>query len=137
MRRRWHFPPGELPAAVVVRLSLWRLMHLRRLDLTLAIYGTLSLSAKQRLWPKARQALTEAPRRGSRMSGSVLLFTWPPNVRSTTPDSPEVFEEVTVVPAITWLCPRETIIVTLRVACWSFLDGALGSYRIAAGEVPS
>lgn len=37
-------------------------MHLRRLDLTLAIYGTLSLSGKQRLWPKARQALTEAPR---------------------------------------------------------------------------
>jgi hypothetical protein len=38
-------------------------MHLRRLDLTLAIYGTLSLSAKQRLWPKARQALSEAPRK--------------------------------------------------------------------------
>ena len=38
-------------------------MHLRRLDLTLAIYGTLSLSGKQRLWPKARQALTEAPRK--------------------------------------------------------------------------
>jgi hypothetical protein len=63
MRRRWHFPPGEFPAAVAVRLSLWRLMHLRRLDLTLAIYGTLSLSAKQRRWPKARQALTEAPRK--------------------------------------------------------------------------
>jgi hypothetical protein len=63
MRRRWHFPPGELPAAVVVRLSLWRLMHLRRLDLTLAIYGALSLSVKQRRWPKARQALTEAPRK--------------------------------------------------------------------------
>lgn len=38
-------------------------MHLRRLDLTLAIYGTLALSVKQRLWPKARQALTEAPRK--------------------------------------------------------------------------
>ena len=63
MRRRWRFPPGELPAAVVARLSLWRLVHLRRLDLTLAIYGRLALSAKQRLWPKARQALTEAPRK--------------------------------------------------------------------------
>ena len=63
MRRRLHFPPGEFPAAVGVRLSLWRLVHLRRLDLTLAIYGTFALSAKQRLWPKARQALTEAPRK--------------------------------------------------------------------------
>ncbi len=63
MRRRWHFPPGEFPAAVGVRLSLWRLVHLRRLDLTLAIYGTFALSAKQHLWPKARQALTEAPRK--------------------------------------------------------------------------
>ena len=57
------FPPGEFPAAVAVRLSLWRGVHLRRLDLTLAIYGTLALAAKQRLWPKARQALTEAPRK--------------------------------------------------------------------------
>jgi hypothetical protein len=63
MRRRSHFPPGEFPDAVVLRLSLWRLMHLRRLDLTLAIYGTFALSVKQRLWPKARQALTEAPRK--------------------------------------------------------------------------
>jgi len=63
MRRRLHFPPGEFPAAVAVRLSLWRLVHLRRLDLTLAIYGTFALAAKQRLWPKARQALREAPRR--------------------------------------------------------------------------
>jgi hypothetical protein len=63
MRRPWRFPPGEFPAAVVARLSLWRLVHLRRLDLTLAIYGTLALAAKQRLWPKARQALTEAPRK--------------------------------------------------------------------------
>ena len=63
MKRRWHFPPGEFPAAGAVRLSLWRLVHLRRLDLTLAIYGTFALSAKQRLWPKARQALTEAPRK--------------------------------------------------------------------------
>jgi len=31
--------------------------------LILAIYGTLALAAKQRLWPKARQALTEAPRK--------------------------------------------------------------------------
>jgi hypothetical protein len=38
-------------------------MHLRRLDLTLAIYGALSLGAKQRLWPKARNALTEGPRK--------------------------------------------------------------------------
>jgi hypothetical protein len=37
-------------------------VHLRRLDLILAIYGTLTLAAKQRLWPRARQALTEAPR---------------------------------------------------------------------------
>jgi hypothetical protein len=63
MRRRFHFPPGEFPAAVAERLSLWRLVHLRRLDLTLAIYGRFALSAKQRLWPKARQALTEAARK--------------------------------------------------------------------------
>ena len=63
MRKRWHFPPGEFPAAVVLRLSLWRVVQLRRLDLTLAIYGTCDLPAKQRLWPKARQALTEAPRK--------------------------------------------------------------------------
>ena len=63
MRRRWLFPPGEFPAAVAERLSLWRLVHLRRLDLTLAIYGSLALAAKQRFWPKARQALTEAPRK--------------------------------------------------------------------------
>jgi hypothetical protein len=63
MRRRFHFPPGEFPAAVAVRLSLWRLVHLRRLDLTLAIYGRFALAVKQRLWPKARQALTEAPRK--------------------------------------------------------------------------
>ena len=63
MRRPSHFPPGEFPAAAVPRLSLWRLVHLRRLDLTLAIYGRFALSVKQRLWPKARQALTEAPRK--------------------------------------------------------------------------
>jgi hypothetical protein len=63
MRRRSLFPPGEFPAAVAERLSLWRLVHLRRLDLTLAIYGRVALSAQQRLWPKARQALTEAPRK--------------------------------------------------------------------------
>jgi hypothetical protein len=63
MRRPSHFPPGEFPAAVVERLSLWRLVHLRRLDLTLAIYGRFALSVKQRLWPKARQALTEGPRK--------------------------------------------------------------------------
>ena len=62
MRRRSFFPPGEFPAAVTARLSLWRLVHLRRLDLTLAIYGRFALAVKQRLWPKARQALTEAPR---------------------------------------------------------------------------
>jgi len=63
MRRRSRFPPGECPAAVWSRLSLWRVVHLRRLDLTLAIYGTFTLVAKQRLWPKARQALTEGPRK--------------------------------------------------------------------------
>jgi hypothetical protein len=63
MRRRSLFPPGEFPAAVAERLSLWRLVHLRRLDLTLAIYGRFALAVKQRLWPKARQALTEAPRK--------------------------------------------------------------------------
>jgi hypothetical protein len=63
MRKRSHFPPGEFPAAVAPRLSLWRMVHLRRLDLTLAIYGRLALSAKQHLWPQARQALTEAPRK--------------------------------------------------------------------------
>jgi hypothetical protein len=35
------------------------------LDLTLAIYGRLALSVKQRLWPKARQALAEAARKRS------------------------------------------------------------------------
>ena len=63
MRRRSHFPPGECPDAVGLRLSLWRVVHLRRLDLTLAIYGTFTLRAKQRLWPKARQALTEESRK--------------------------------------------------------------------------
>jgi hypothetical protein len=63
MRRRSHFPPGECPDAVGPRLSLWRIVHLRRLDLTLAIYGTFTLWAKQRLWPKARQALTEGSRK--------------------------------------------------------------------------
>jgi hypothetical protein len=63
MRRRSHFPPGECPDAVGSRLSLWRVVHLRRLDLTLAIYGTFTLLAKQHLWPKARQALTEGPRK--------------------------------------------------------------------------
>jgi hypothetical protein len=63
MRRRSHFPPGECPDVVGLRLSLWRVVHLRRLDLTLAIYGTFTLLAKQRLWPKARQALTEGPRK--------------------------------------------------------------------------
>jgi hypothetical protein len=63
MRKRSFFPPGEFPAAVAQRLSLWRLVHLRRLDLSLAIYGRFALSRKQRLWPKARQALTEAPRK--------------------------------------------------------------------------
>jgi hypothetical protein len=38
-------------------------VHLRRLDLTIAIYGTLTLMKKQRLWPKARQALTEGTRK--------------------------------------------------------------------------
>ena len=63
MRRQSPFPPGECPAAGVWRLSLWRVVHLRRLDLTLAIYGTFTLLTKQRLWPKARQALTEGPRK--------------------------------------------------------------------------
>ena len=63
MRRRFLFPPGEFPAAAVSRLSLWRVVHLRRLDLTLAIYGTLTLWKKQRLWPKARNALTEGTRK--------------------------------------------------------------------------
>src|SRR5206468_12181548 len=62
MRRRFLFPPGAFPDAVVSRLSLWRVVHLRRLDLTLAIYGTCTLLQKQRLWPKARNALTEATR---------------------------------------------------------------------------
>ena len=38
-------------------------MHLRRLDLTIAIYGTLTLTNKQRLWPKARNALMEGTRK--------------------------------------------------------------------------
>ena len=63
MRRRFHFPPGEFPDAVVLRLSQWRLVQLHRLDLILAIYGTVALLAKQRLLPKARRALTEAPRK--------------------------------------------------------------------------
>jgi len=63
MRRRFHFPPGEFPDAVVLRLSPWRLVQLHRLNLVLAIYGTLALLKKQRLLPKARRALTEAPRK--------------------------------------------------------------------------
>jgi len=47
----------------VSRLSLWRVVHLRRLDLTIAIYGTLTLLDKQRLWPKARNALIEGVRK--------------------------------------------------------------------------
>jgi hypothetical protein len=39
------------------------LVQLRRLDLTIAIYGTFTLGVKQQRWPKARQALTEAPRK--------------------------------------------------------------------------
>lgn len=61
MRKRLHFPPGEFPAAVVVRLSQWRLVQLHRLDLVLAIYVTIALLAKQWLPPQARGALTEAP----------------------------------------------------------------------------
>ena len=38
-------------------------MHLRRLDLTIAIYGTFTLLDKQRLWPKARNALIEGTRK--------------------------------------------------------------------------
>jgi hypothetical protein len=38
-------------------------VHLRRLDLTIAIYGTLTLTNKQRLWPKARNALMEGTRK--------------------------------------------------------------------------
>jgi len=38
-------------------------VQLRRIDLLLAIYGTLALSVKQRLWPKARAALTESTRK--------------------------------------------------------------------------
>src|ERR1039458_10140651 len=63
MRRRSHFPPGELPAAVVLRLSPWRVAQLHRIDLVLAIYGALALLAKQRLLAKVRPALTEAPRK--------------------------------------------------------------------------
>jgi hypothetical protein len=63
MRRRFHFPPGEFPDAVVLRLSQWRVVQLHRLDLVLAIYGTVALLAKQRLLPKARRALTEPPRK--------------------------------------------------------------------------
>jgi hypothetical protein len=63
MRRRFHFPPGEFPDAVALRLSQWRLVQLHRLDLILAIYGTVALLAKQRLLRQARRALTEAPRK--------------------------------------------------------------------------
>ena len=63
MRRQFYFPPGEFPDAVVLRLSQWRLVQLHRLDLILAIYGTVALLANQRLLPKARRALTEAPRK--------------------------------------------------------------------------
>jgi len=59
------FSPWEFPDAVVLRLSQWRLVQLHRLDLVLAIYGTIALLAKQRLLPKARRALTEAPRKRS------------------------------------------------------------------------
>ena len=45
------------------RLSLWRVVQLRRLDLIIAIYGAFTLLDKQRLWPKARNALTEGARK--------------------------------------------------------------------------
>jgi hypothetical protein len=63
MRRRLHFPPGEFPDAVVWRLSQWRVVQLHRLDLVLAIYGTIALLTKQRQLPKLRRTLTEAPRK--------------------------------------------------------------------------
>jgi hypothetical protein len=63
MRRRLHFPPGEFPAAVVWRLSQWRVVQLHRLDLVLAIYGSIALLRKQRLLAKVRGALTEPPRK--------------------------------------------------------------------------
>ena len=63
MRRPWPFPPGEFPAAAVSRLSGWRVVQMRRLDLVLAIYTTAALAVRQQHWPQARQALTEAPRK--------------------------------------------------------------------------
>jgi hypothetical protein len=63
MKRQFLFPPGAFPAAANSPLSLWRVVHLRRLDLTLAIYRTCTLLEKQRLWPQARNALSEGPRK--------------------------------------------------------------------------
>ena len=65
MRKQFHFPPGEFLAAVPQRLSQWRVVQLHRIDLIVAIYGTLALSARQRLCYKALQALTEATRKRS------------------------------------------------------------------------
>ena len=53
----WEFPALRRPAYAATRASA------TCLDLTLAIYGRFALSVKQRLWPKARQALAEGPPR--------------------------------------------------------------------------
>jgi hypothetical protein len=63
MRRRFHFPPGEFPAAAPPRLSQWRVVQLHRIDLIIAIYGSLALSARLWLWQKVLRALTEAKRK--------------------------------------------------------------------------
>ena len=74
MKRRFPFPPGAFPVAANSPLSLWRVVHLRRLDLTLAIYRTCPLLEKQRLWPQARNALTEGLRK---RTGSLEKFQRP------------------------------------------------------------
>ena len=74
MKRRFLFPPGAFPVAANAPLSLWRVMHLRRLDLILAIYRTCTLLEKQRLWPQARNALTEGLRK---RTGSLAKFQRP------------------------------------------------------------
>ena len=74
MKRRFLFPPGAFPDAANSQLSLWRVVHLRRLDLILAIYRTCTLLEKQRLWPQARNALTEGLRK---RTGSLEKFQRP------------------------------------------------------------
>ena len=57
------FSPWGVPRAANGPPSLWRQMHLCRIDLTLAVYGGLSLHQRQQFWNLAVQALSEGRRK--------------------------------------------------------------------------